>query len=416
MNVAVPQWKTRVLNVTAGLAVYLAMAGMCPAQPLEWVDPDTGYRITRLSRDHAGARSFYFHNSPFLARTNGTGSLMVFYGAKQDGDPRQLCVLDLTTLQSRALTDEAEPVRGEIVSALTRRAYYQVGRRVYAVDIDTAASRLVAELPPDLAGTIRTVNADASLLLGVYAEGIRELLDKYPAKRDYFNVIYDARLPNQQFTIDVASGVLEVVHKESAWLNHQQFSPTHPDRLSFCHEGPWHKVHRIWTLDVATGQTKRIHERTVEREIAGHEFWSPDGRTLWFDLQIPRGETFYLAGHNLESGQETRYALERHEWSVHYNISPDQTLFCGDGGASNSVAHSPDGHWIYLFKPEGGRLRSTRLVNLAKHDYEFEPNAHFTPDGQAIVFRSNMHGAEQIYAVDLHNPAPVSEVRDGNSR
>jgi oligogalacturonide lyase len=34
----------------------------------------------------------------------------------------------------------------------------------------------------------------------------------------------------------------------------------------------------------------------VERKIAGHEFFCPDGKTIWFDLQIPRSETFYLAG------------------------------------------------------------------------------------------------------------------------
>ena len=31
------------------------------------------------------------------------------------------------------------------------------------------------------------------------------------------------------------------------WLNHLQFSPTDPTLLMFCHEGPWHKVDRIWT-------------------------------------------------------------------------------------------------------------------------------------------------------------------------
>ena len=326
---------------------------------------------------------------------------MVFYGTKDEGDNAQLHVLDLTTLHSRALTAETDRIRGEIVSSASRRAYYQAGSTVYSVDVDTGEHKVVVELPADLAGSIRTVNADASLLLGVHAEGIQELYKKHPTKSQYFNVIYEAHLSNKQFTIDLHTGEIKVIHEEAAWLNHQQFSPTNPDLLSYCHEGPWHKVQRIWTLNVKTGETKPIHERTVDREIAGHEFWSRDGSTIWFDLQIPRGETFYLAGYHLETGKETRYALERNEWSVHYNISPDQRLFCGDGGSANSVASSPDGHWIYLFKPDGDRLRSTRLVNLANHDYELEPNAHFTPDGRWIVFRSNMHGPSQIYAVDL---------------
>ena len=28
----------------------------------------------------------------------------------------------------------------------------------------------------------------------------------------------------------------------------------------------------------------------MNMEIAGHEFFSADGRTIWYDLQTPRGE------------------------------------------------------------------------------------------------------------------------------
>jgi oligogalacturonide lyase len=87
--------------------------------------------------------------------------------------------------------------------------------------------------------------------------------------------------------------------------------------------------------------------------------------------------------------------------SVPVNISPDQKLFCGDGGDSGSVAHADDGKWIYLFKPDGNRLEATRLVNLKKHDYDLEPNSHFSPDGRWIIFRSNMHGVPNIYAAVL---------------
>jgi oligogalacturonide lyase len=54
-----------------------------------------------------------------------------------------------------------------------------------------------------------------------------------------------------------------------------------------------------------------------------------------------------------------------------------------------------------LFRPEGGELKAERLVNLAKHDYTLEPNLTFTPDQKWIVFRSNMHGASQVYAVEI---------------
>ena len=48
-----------------------------------------------------------------------------------------------------------------------------------------------------------------------------------------------------------------------------------------------------------------------------------------------------------------------------------------------------------------GVLKSERLVDLSKHDYRLEPNVTFTPDGKWIVFRSNMHGATHVYAVEV---------------
>lgn len=70
---------------------------------------------------------------------------------------------------------------------------------------------------------------------------------------------------------------------------------------------------------------------------------------------------------------------------------------------------------MYLFRPEHGKfetrkvagetvkigkLKSEKLVDLSRHDYELEPNTTFTPDGRWIAFRSNMHGASHVYAVE----------------
>ena len=38
---------------------------------------------------------------------------------------------------------------------------------------------------------------------------------------------------------------------------------------------------------------------------------------------------------------------------------------------------------------------------MRRHDYRLEPNMTFTPDGKWIVFRSNMEGANHVYAVEL---------------
>ena len=160
-----------------------------------------------------------------------------------------------------------------------------------------------------------------------------------------------AKLPMALYTIDIASGVISTVYRSTDWLNHVQFSPTDPTLLMFCHEGPWHKLDRIWTIRTdGTGLTRQ-HARQMDMEIAGHEFFSADGRTIWYDLQTPKSEVFWLAGVNLARGQRTRYRVARAHWSVHFNISPDGTLFAGDGGGPASVAAPGNGQWIYLFTP-----------------------------------------------------------------
>ena len=67
----------------------------------------------------------------------------------------------------------------------------------------------------------------------------------------------------------------------------------------YCHEGPWQKVDRIWMIHTDGTHNTLIHKRTMAMEIAGHEFWGLDGKTIWYDWQYPKGEDFFSAGYNL---------------------------------------------------------------------------------------------------------------------
>jgi len=228
-----------------------------------------------------------------------------------------------------------------------------------------------------------------------------------------------ARLPLALFTVNTKSGEVKVIHRSTDWLNHLEFSPTGPTLLMFCHEGPWHKVERIWLMHTDGTHVTKVHTRTMAMEIAGHEFWSSDGKTLWYDLQTPRGEVFWLAGYQVETGERTWYQLSRDEWVIHFNVSHDGTLFCGDGGDPGQVAKAKEGQWIYLFRPElipnrgivdksfvnAGVRHAGKLVNMAKHKYRLEPNVSFTPDQKWVVFRSNMFGQTYAFAVEVAKAA-----------
>jgi oligogalacturonide lyase len=384
----------------AGIAALLAansaaQDASAPAAKLrdEWIDSDTGHRVVRLSRIPGESESFYFHQNAFTAE----GDKMVFTHTVTNR-VRQLCVLDWKTRAITPLTDSFTN-RGETVHAKTRQAFWLRAGTLYVTHLDTRATREIAQLP--FGWQVSTVNADATLLAGAFVESGPKI-DTSGPKSSWFNQVFEAKRPQQLFTVEIVTGKTNFIHRYEGWLGHIQFSPTDPTLLQFCHEGPWHLLDRIWHIRTDGRGLRLLHKRTMPMEIAGHEFWSPDGKTVWFDLQMPKGETFFLAGVEVETGKTTRYPIERDQWSVHFNISRDGKLFAGDGGAPNMVARARNGKWLYLFTPQAnGTLKAEKLVNMGRHNYDLEPNVNFTPDAKWIVFRGNCDGSAQVYAVEV---------------
>jgi oligogalacturonide lyase len=401
--------------------------------PTDWIDPDTGHRIVRLSTE-PGSASLYFNQNAYTAQ----GDKLIIT------TPEGISTIDLKTHAIDSVVQGK--VRVIVAGRKSRQVYYLKDGAVYAANLDTHVSRLIAQVPPH--GSLATLNADETLLAGTTVEGgaswqssgapasgaappiVGKWQDQttgpngqpltYAERKEVMlNNRLEQHLPMTMFTLNTKTGEVKTFFHSTDWLNHLQFSPTDPTLLMFCHEGNWHKVDRIWNIRTDGTGLKLIHARTMNMEIAGHEFWNSDGKTIWYDLQTPRGEDFWVAGYDVATGARTQYHLERNEWSVHYNVSPDGTMFAGDGGDSEMVAHAPDGKWIYLFRPQPipdvagisapnakdlikpGFFQSERLVNMSKHNYELEPNVSFTPDMKWIVFRSNMFGPTQVFAVEI---------------
>ena len=441
--------------------------------PSEWIDSDTGHRVVRLSSE-AGMASLYFHQNAYTP----DGKKVIVSTAN-----RGIATIDLATREVATLVASGASVivagrkSGDVY--FTRRleggAASTAGGKeaatevwVYAINPLTKVERKIAKLPR---GGVSSINADETLMLGSYREGDQggrgtdgnsaaPAADGASAKAPLngsqgagagganptFQGSYRATWPDGRpmtyaeakdlslhnqlmairqgppqvlFTVNIQTGEIKEVLKEREWLGHLQFSPTDPQQIMFCHEGTWHEVDRVWLVRTDGSGLTKVHTRTMNMEIAGHEFFNADGRTVWYDLQTPRGEDFWVGGYAIATGKRTWYHLQRDEWSVHFNVAADGSLFCGDGGDEEMVAHAKNGKWIYLFRPERipdvagvknpaadtlidtGRFTSERLVNMSKHNYLLEPNVSFTPDMKWIVFRSNMSGAVHTYAVEI---------------
>jgi oligogalacturonide lyase len=391
----------------AALAQQVLVTGSQKPMPQEWIDKDTGHLVRRLSGPTGPISNWYFHNNPFIGQQGSEGDRMVF--TNQVDGVAQAFTLNLKDGKTEQITHD--PAQKRILPMLarsTREVLYQSGDTLYATGVDTKKTRKLYTFAEGQRGGFATINASGTVLAGSIAAPEQiEIGRRYPKKSEYFDRIFDAHLLNSIFTIDIASGEMKTVHSENNWLGHIQFSPTDPDILLFCHEGPWHKVDRIWRYNLKDKSTTLMHKRSMPMEIAGHEGFSPDGRTIWLDLQKPRGQTFYLAGADVATGREVaHYALTANEWSIHYAVAPGEKLFAGDGGDATQVAHAPDGMWIYAFYPDGQRFRAEKLVNMKAHGYrDLEPNVHFTPDGQWVVFGGNFEGRHETYAVQVAKPA-----------
>lgn len=434
--------------------------------PSDWIDKDTGHRVVRISSENNSSSNYFNVNS-----YTPDGKWMAY------SSPSGIMVLDLKTFKSKLVvrSTQTSPASLQFVGQKTGHIYYTAAliatqghdaqpqapaggaaggrnrgpRAILSYDIETGETKQIAQLDPGY--SISTINADETLFAGSRntgaataptgaptggpngggnADPASELLPNgqratYAEGREIqINRRLVQKIPMEIFTINIKTGEKKTITASTDWLNHLQFSPTDPGLLLYCHEGNWHIVDRLWLVRVDRPDTpKNIHVRTMNMEIAGHEWWSADGKTVWYDLQTPRGEVFWVAGYNVDTGKRTQYALERNAWGVHFNSSRDDKLFSSDGGDDEMAAHAKDGKYIQLLHPRDipdvagisapnadklikpGVFDAERLVNLKDHNYRSEPNASFTPDGKWLVFRSNMHGPGHVYAVELAKSA-----------
>ena len=409
-----------------GLATLAADLPTPPAAtetPLSLIDPDTGHRVIRLTRE-PGSDSFYFNENAYTP----DGKKMAF------STTNGISVLNLDTLEEKPLvTGRTHTI---IVAPHSSNLYYTRATKdplfstLWRVNLDTGENVKLADLPRR--ASIVAINADETLGGGTFIEGDASAGGAYDGTRSLGRMSdtnlgepadkgemmarrLAAKLPVTMFTIDLHTGKIKTLIEHSTdWLNHLQFSPTDPTLLLYCHEGAWQLVDRIWTIRTDGTQNQLIHQRIMDMEIAGHEWWGADGSTVFYQLHFPRGgHVSFIASYNVQTRERVWLQYGPEATSIHDNSSPDGKLYCGDGDT-----RAP---WLFLLRPvlvhdrntlgtnliKGGYLEPEKLVNLSKHNYRLEPNPSFTPDQKFIVFRSNMFGPDYAFAVEIAKAKPA---------
>ncbi len=424
----------------AGVAMATAVVLAQTDRPTDWIDPATGHRIVRLT-DAAGGSTLYFHDNAFSPE----GDTLMF------NTPAGIAVMPVAAIGTPDAGAEvvAPGARGGYFARRSREIYFTQGRgaarargpggggrgpggaALRAVHVDTKQVR-------DVTHARGLVNADGTL--SVAKNGNAQDPDgKYPRppvrpvvpqlQRMFPGKTMADLTPDQQYSVtkedglakralnpglqsflftDLRTGATHETGFQYGDLNHMQFNPVDPHLLLYCHEGTWHELDRTWTIRTDGSQRQLMHKRTMDMEINGHEWWSFDGQTVWFDLQTPRSEVFWIAGVNMATGRRVRYHVERDWWSVHFNSSRDDTLFAGDGGDASQVAYAKDGKWINLFRVQpNDTVTREKLVDMGAHNYVtgkggVEPNVHVTPDKKWVIF-TGQFGTDRrhVYAVEI---------------
>ena len=428
-----------------------------PTNDRDWVDPYTGHRIVRLSEE-GGSSTLYFHDNSYTPEGDklifNTPSGVAAVEVAKIGAPDQK--MEIITQggganmarRSREVYVTAGGGRGggrgrggpatQTQDQPATGPVTQLGgggrgsASVVAVNVDTKAQRPV----PNATGTIINCDETISYQRGPSAEDPTGKTPR-PATRPYASQMqrmFPGKKPEdltaeQRYSVqkeeglargtlnpspasfifaNLKTGVRLTCGYQYANPDHQQFNPKDPSLLLFAHEGTWHEVDRTWTIRTDGTDMKLMHQRTMDMEINGHEWWSWDGKTVWSDLQTPRSEDFWIAGVNIATMKETRYHITRDTWGVHFNSSRDDTMFSSDGGDSSQVSYATNGMWMNLFRVQpDGTVKHEWLADMSKHHYVtgqggVEPNASITPDKKWVIFTGQFNGdrsVRQVYAV-----------------
>lgn len=422
--------------------------------PKTWIDADTGHRVTRLT-DEPNSEALFFNKNAFTP----DGKDMIYVS------PGVIHSVNLTTFKTRIIT--AGKIANIAVGTKTRRVFFTKtdNTYLYAVDIDSRQVTRLSKLIP-VRGVIFSVNADETMLIGTSIEDLtapdfngfhlKALQDAHAeakanptatrptneeVKQRAEKMRLEARIPEDIFTVNLQTGQVNTILKGTDWLNRVQFSPTDPNLIMYVHEGHSTDVDRIWTIHADGTQNQLIHQRTIKDESAMREFWSRDGKTIWYELQKPKDQNYDLVGYDITTGTRKIFHMDKTSSSMYYNSANFDTFFCGSGRRSESVhgedvtegqtlrsrewiealypiynstdssASSQYANWFHSNNATSGDpnvkytgwLRRERLVNLYKNDYKkIEPNVRVSPDNKLVIFTSNMFGPTYVFAVEVN--------------
>jgi oligogalacturonide lyase len=390
-------WR-KMLQVVSGILLFAPSGYAQTPIPDEFVDPETHLRVLHLSRIPNDRSGVIYFTYPSFTQDSRFGLIDTQFDDKW----RHLYSFDFQRQSVQPLVTD-RLTQDQVVAPASGNLYYLADNAAWVIDIRGGTPRKIANLPARWCpGAGFSVNADETFIACASTEDEIKKPSTLPTGGTQ---TFAQHRPNILFTINIKTGEVEIIYRINTWLGHVQFSPTDPDLLMMCHEGPWEKVDRIWMIRLSKPEPYLIYKRTEPPEIVGHEFWGADGKTIWFQQDFRDLKTEYLSGLNLETKKLTQYPIPPGGHAIHYTWAPDGSFLVGDGTNKLEAAQidtpNDNDKYLSLLVAEGDKLKVIHVVTLKKNDYKIEPNPHVSPDNRWISFTATLFGTPQAYAVEL---------------
>ena len=354
-------------------------------------DPSSGVEVTQLTNYRGHSHHFYFTNSGWydngqkvLFSSDRNNRTNLFGIHLDSGEIEQLTDLEPVPLprELEFLRASMNPVKDEV--------YFWYDLKLLALDLHTRTIRVLLEMEPGWCISMTNCSADGGY---VYFGLWEDLSDRIRTDllRGYvgFKETWEARPKSQIIRVSVEGGAAEVIFEEDYWIGHVNTSPTQPDILTFCHEGPWDKVdHRIWGLEASTGKDWKIRP-TVEGEVVGHEYWFNDGVHIGYHGHKSQGPPILgrIRFDNTEAYEFNFPGQTGHIFSL------NSKTIVGDGGSV-----------IRIWEWEGDRYAGPRILcrhDSSMHIQQTHPHPRISPDGKYVVYTSDRSGYGNVYTVPM---------------
>lgn len=358
----------------------------------EIIDRKTEVPVRQLTNYKGHSHHFYFTNPGWYSN----GSKLLF---SSDRDNRtNLFSIDLTDYSIQQLTDlEPVPLPREVEffrackNPVKDQAFFWHDRELKAIDLVTMKSKTIYELEEGWNISMSNCSADGKYVYFGTWEDLSHLFE-VDLLRGYvgFNETWEAKPHSKIIKVATDGSHNEVVFEEKYWIGHVNTSPTRSDLITFCHEGPWHKVdNRIWCLNVETKEVWKIRPRTHPNESVGHEYWYANGETIGFHGSREDGSAFL--GHvRYDNTELVERDFSKHTGHIHSN---DEKLIVGDGGGV-----------IKLWKWNGETYDGPRILTEHKSSMQTQhshPHPRFNEDGTKVLYTSDISGYCNVYLVDI---------------